>query len=60
MRWTIDCSRRARREGAEWESEEIRSLEPGFSVQSWLDTYPLIAPRHKQRLVELLRRAGLQ
>jgi DNA-binding winged helix-turn-helix (wHTH) protein/TolB-like protein/Tfp pilus assembly protein PilF len=44
---------------AEWEAEEIRSREAGFSARAWLETYPLVSPPHQRRLAELLARAGL-
>jgi adenylate cyclase len=44
---------------ARWEAEEIRSLQPGFSTASWIETYPLTSARHRQRLLELLAKAGL-
>jgi DNA-binding winged helix-turn-helix (wHTH) protein/TolB-like protein/Flp pilus assembly protein TadD len=44
---------------ANWEAEEIRSLEPDFALQSWLDTYPLTSPRLRARLGELLASAGV-
>ncbi|MGQ0547139.1 MAG: hypothetical protein ACT4P3_17705 [Betaproteobacteria bacterium] len=47
------------RREAEWEAEQLRTLEPGFSARSWLDTYPLTSGRHQERLLELLALAGL-
>jgi DNA-binding winged helix-turn-helix (wHTH) protein/TolB-like protein/Tfp pilus assembly protein PilF len=47
------------RAAAEWEAQEIRALEPAFSLQRWLDSYPLANPRHRQRLVELLIDGGI-
>ena len=44
---------------AEWETEEIRSLEAGFSARSWLETYPLVSARDREKLAGLLARAGL-
>jgi DNA-binding winged helix-turn-helix (wHTH) protein/TolB-like protein/Tfp pilus assembly protein PilF len=44
---------------AEWEAEQIRATEPGFSTRAWLETYPLTSGKHRQRLVELLSKAGL-
>ena len=44
---------------AQWEAEQIRTLEPGFSVASWLATYPLRSAPHQQELARLLARAGL-
>jgi DNA-binding winged helix-turn-helix (wHTH) protein/TolB-like protein/Tfp pilus assembly protein PilF len=48
------------RVAAEWEVDEIRALEPGFALQGWLEIHPLTSARHRQRLVELLAKAGLQ
>ncbi|MEO8187110.1 MAG: tetratricopeptide repeat protein, partial [Burkholderiaceae bacterium] len=44
---------------AEWEADEIRAHEAGFSTRRWLETYPLTSKRHKERLLELLAKAGL-
>ncbi len=48
------------RRTAEWEAEEIRSLEGGFSLRGWLETYPMTSLRQRERLSELLAKAGLQ
>jgi DNA-binding winged helix-turn-helix (wHTH) protein/TolB-like protein/Tfp pilus assembly protein PilF len=47
------------REDAEWETDQIRTTEAGFSVRGWLETYPLTSARHRQKLRELLAEAGL-
>ncbi len=44
---------------AEWEAEEIRALETGFSTRSWLETYPLVSARDRDKLAALLAKAGL-
>ena len=44
---------------AEWEADEIRSHQAGFSTRSWLETYPLTSQRHKERLLQLLAKVGL-
>ena len=44
---------------AQWEAELLRAHEPGFSIQRWLQTYPLTSTRHKERLVELVSRVEL-
>ena len=44
---------------AEWEAEEIRTLEAGFSLRRWLDTYPLTDSGERKRLEALLARSGL-
>lgn len=47
------------RQGAEWEGEEIRALEAGFSMRKWLETYPMTSAEHKERLSGLLAKLGL-
>lgn len=47
------------RSEAEWEGEQIRALDPAFSVRLWLDTYPLTSAPHQQKLALLLAQAGL-
>jgi DNA-binding winged helix-turn-helix (wHTH) protein/TolB-like protein/Tfp pilus assembly protein PilF len=42
------------RSAAEWEALEIRSLEPGFSLGRWLESYPLASAPHRERLRGLL------
>ena len=44
---------------AEWEADEIRAHQAGFSMRNWLETYPLTSSRHKDRLLELLAKVGL-
>ena len=44
---------------AKWEADEIRSLQPEFSIRTWLETYPMTSPGHRQRLLELLSKVGL-
>ncbi|MGZ9005185.1 MAG: winged helix-turn-helix domain-containing tetratricopeptide repeat protein [Burkholderiales bacterium] len=44
---------------AEWEADEIRTHDAGFSTRRWLDTYPLTSKPHKERLLELLAKVGL-
>jgi len=44
---------------AEWEAEEIRAQEAGFSLHGWLESYPLTSARHRERLAALLAQAGL-
>jgi DNA-binding winged helix-turn-helix (wHTH) protein/TolB-like protein/Flp pilus assembly protein TadD len=43
---------------AEWEREQIHSLAPGFSLERWLQTYPLTSAPHRESLVQLLAAAG--
>ncbi len=45
--------------GAEWEAEEIRALDSGFSMRKWFETYPMNSARHKARLSGLLAQVGL-
>jgi tetratricopeptide (TPR) repeat protein len=45
--------------GAEWEAQEIRSLDRGFSLAKWLDTYPMSSGAHRARLASELEKAGL-
>ncbi len=47
------------RAAAEWAAEEVRALQADFSPQRWFATYPLASPRHRDRLAELLAKAGL-
>jgi DNA-binding winged helix-turn-helix (wHTH) protein/TolB-like protein/Tfp pilus assembly protein PilF len=44
---------------ADWEAEQIRTTEPGFSARGWLETYPLTSVRYREKLVALLAKAGL-
>lgn len=43
---------------AAWEAEEIRTLQPGFSLQSWLKTFPLIDAKQKIMLAQALSELG--
>ncbi len=47
------------RAAAEWEAQEIRSLERGFSASRWLSSYPLTSLPLRQRLEGLLAGLGL-
>ena len=47
------------RQGAEWEAEEIRALDPGFSMRKWLETYPMTSAPHREKLSGLIAKAGL-
>ena len=47
------------RRAAEWEVQEIRALDAGFSLQGWLETYPLTSERHVKALEDLLAKVGL-
>ncbi|MDQ3026789.1 MAG: winged helix-turn-helix domain-containing protein [Pseudomonadota bacterium] len=44
---------------AEWEVQEIRSVEPGFSLEQWLESYPLNSPPHREKLRKFLATTGL-
>ncbi len=50
---------RGERSEAEWEAEQIRAQEPGFSARGWLETYPLSSTAHQRTLLGLLAQAGL-
>jgi DNA-binding winged helix-turn-helix (wHTH) protein/TolB-like protein/Tfp pilus assembly protein PilF len=43
---------------AAWEGEEIRTLQPGFSVRVWLETYPMTDAAQKTKLVKALGELG--
>ena len=47
------------RRAAEWEAAEIRSLAPGFSLDVWLQSYPMTAERQLARLRQILAQVGL-
>ena len=47
------------RNGAEWEAEEIRALDAGFSMRKWFETYPMASAEHKDRLSRLLAKLAL-
>ena len=47
------------REGAAWQAEEIRVVDPNFSVNRWLATYPMTDKRQKERLAQALLPLGL-
>jgi tetratricopeptide (TPR) repeat protein len=49
--------RAGQRDAAAWEREEIRALEPAFSVREWLKNYPMADAGQRKRLTEAL--AGL-
>lgn len=46
------------RSAAEWEAEEIRALQPGFSVGRWMETYPMTDVRQKNVLMQALGGLG--
>jgi DNA-binding winged helix-turn-helix (wHTH) protein/TolB-like protein/Tfp pilus assembly protein PilF len=47
------------RPSATWQADEIRAIEPNFSVQRWLATYPMTDALQKEKLVRALRPLGL-
>ena len=47
------------REGAAWQADEIRVIEPTFSVSRWLSTYPMTDKRQEARLAQALLAFGL-
>lgn len=47
------------RDAASWQVDEIQALEPGFSVDTWLATYPITAPRETRQLRDTLVALGL-
>ncbi|WP_083218608.1 transcriptional regulator [Candidatus Thiodiazotropha endoloripes] len=40
----------------DWEIEEIRMIEPGFKVNTWLETYPMTDERQRKELEDILIR----
>jgi TolB-like protein/Tfp pilus assembly protein PilF len=44
---------------AEWESMEILNLSPGFSLEAWLETYPMTDPHQREMLASSLAQIGL-
>ena len=47
------------REGAAWQADEIRTIEPAFSVSRWLSTYPMTDKLQGERLARALLPFGL-
>ncbi len=47
------------RAAADWQVQEIRALDRGFSVRAWIDNYPLTSAPLRKRLEDLLAKAGL-
>ena len=41
---------------AEWETEEIRMIDPGFKGNSWLETYPMTDEGQRNLLADVLTR----
>jgi DNA-binding winged helix-turn-helix (wHTH) protein/TolB-like protein/cytochrome c-type biogenesis protein CcmH/NrfG len=47
------------RDGAAWQTQEVRAIEPNFSASRWLATYPMTDGRQKERLAQALLPLGL-
>lgn len=47
------------RDAARWETDEVRSLQRGFSLPAWLAGYPLASEVHREKLRRRLVEAGL-
>ena len=47
------------REEAAWQADEVKAIEPAFTVRRWLSTYPMTNPRQGDRLVQALQAFGL-
>ena len=43
---------------ADWEAEEIRSIEPEFDASAWLQTYPMTDEPQRARLAQVLQTSG--
>jgi adenylate cyclase len=43
---------------AVWEADEIRALQPRFSIHDWLDTYPMTDVKQQTRLAQALGELG--
>jgi tetratricopeptide (TPR) repeat protein len=48
------------RDSAEWSAEQVRTLEPGFSVEEWVARWPFKKPEHRALLIGGLKEAGLE
>ncbi|MES9971491.1 MAG: hypothetical protein ABW092_15770, partial [Candidatus Thiodiazotropha sp.] len=44
------------RDTVDWEIEEIRTIEPGFKPNRWLETYPMTNEGQRKKLAEVLAR----
>jgi tetratricopeptide (TPR) repeat protein len=44
---------------AQWEAEEIRALQAGFTSHAWLATHPLTDAKVRTKLIQGLRELGL-
>jgi DNA-binding winged helix-turn-helix (wHTH) protein/TolB-like protein len=43
---------------AAWQAEEIRALQPNFSIRGWLDNYPMTDETQRAKLLQVLGDAG--
>jgi DNA-binding winged helix-turn-helix (wHTH) protein/TolB-like protein len=46
-------------DAADWEAEEIRAIEPGFTADVWLETYPMTDEAQIERLAKALAHYGM-
>ena len=44
---------------AAWQVEEIRALQPNFSIRGWLDNYPMTDETQRAKVLQVLGGAGL-
>jgi hypothetical protein len=44
---------------AAWEADQIRVLDPAFSAQRWLESYPMTDDAQKAKLLRALGQLGL-
>jgi hypothetical protein len=52
-------ARRGRMSDASWEVEQIRTLDPNFSLDYWASTQPYRSERRRDEMVSDIRKAGL-
>lgn len=50
----------ADRDSAEWSAEQVRNLEPGFSLEEWVGRRPFKSPEHRALLIGWLEDAGIE
>jgi hypothetical protein len=48
-----------RKSSAAWEADQIRVLDPAFSAQRWLESYPMTDDAQKAKLLRALGQLGL-
>jgi DNA-binding winged helix-turn-helix (wHTH) protein/TolB-like protein/tetratricopeptide (TPR) repeat protein len=46
-------------QGAAWQADEIRAVEPTFTANRWLATYPMTDRQQRERLAQALPKLGL-